>query len=96
MKRMALYGLLLALTVGNAGCCFLGCGSRVQRSHQGGFFGHGGCRHGNGCNGGCPGGNGGDACADGSGGMGATVTYPYYTTRGPRDFFACNPGHPHN
>ena len=20
------------------------------------------------------------------------VTYPYYTTRGPRDFLACNPG----
>jgi hypothetical protein len=94
MKRMALFGLLLALTVGNAGCCFLGCGGRVQRSHHGGCMGH------RGCNGGCPGGNGGcpggDACADGSGGMPATVTYPYYTTRGPRDFFACNPGHPHN
>ena len=31
-----------------------------------------------------------------AGGMGATVAYPYYTTRGPRDWFACDPGHPRN
>ena len=24
------------------------------------------------------------------------VAYPYYTTRGPRDYFACNPGYPRN
>lgn len=82
MKRMALFALLLAMTVGNAGCCFLGCG-KVHRT---------GCR---GCGAGACQGGGGYACDEGAG-AGATVTYPYYTTRGPRDFFACNPGHPSN
>lgn len=30
-----------------------------------------------------------------SGPPAAHVTYPYYTTRGPRDYFSCD-GYPHN
>jgi hypothetical protein len=63
------------------GCCHDGCGSSC-----GGYDSCGGC-------GGC------DSCVAGgpnssSGGMmagGGSVTYPYYTTRGPRDYLASNP-----
>lgn len=67
--------------------------------------GHNGCRSGYGCHNGCgphgcgPGGcnpYGAYGCGDqnynfNSGPPTGQVAYPYYTTRGPRDFLMCNP-----
>ncbi len=84
MKNFAWFALLLAVVTANSGGCCMG-GGKVQRMHAGG------------CRGACnTGGGNGAACNDGSAGMSGHITYPYYTTRGPRDFFACNPGSPSN
>ena len=94
MKRVMLC-LVAALVIGaNIGCCGGGCGLFGKGCGAGGG---GGCGA-DGCGaGGCR------ACAHDAG-MGqyggpatGAVTYPYYTTRGPRDFLAKNPRtQPHN
>lgn len=106
MKYLAILGLLATLVVGSTGCsmmqkcglCDGGCDA----------CGSGACMDGACANGACWGngnGYGDDGCyGDGSGRRGrrnngltsGTVAYPYYTTHGPRDYFACNPGYPRN
>jgi len=81
---------------GPAGCSAPGCGPLGG----GGCFnggGHGpgpGYYYGGGAMAGCGPGPG-PGCGPG-GPPSAQVTYPYYTVRGPRDFFACDPGYPRN
>ncbi|HUY32262.1 MAG TPA: hypothetical protein VMV69_05740 [Pirellulales bacterium] len=79
--------------------CREGCGDGCEQGcrHRCGLFANRGCGifgH-RGCGGQCgPGGQGGydDGAAYGGGGPpSAQVTYPYYTTRGPRDFLSDNP-----
>jgi len=85
MKRAA-FGLLLAAIVSSStGCCVI---DRLFHCNGGG------CGGGNG--GGCSscGGEyqqGGYADAGPPGPPSAQVTYPYYTTRGPRDYLTSNP-----
>ncbi|HEV3022096.1 MAG TPA: hypothetical protein VGX76_06500 [Pirellulales bacterium] len=93
MKRTIIAALLI-VTVGlSAGCCNCGqhrlCGRRAG-CRQGcglfanrgcGIFGHPGC--------GARGGSDDGAVVGGP--PTAQVTYPYYTTRGPRDFLQDNP-----
>jgi hypothetical protein len=93
MKRLAMLSLLGAMVIGSIGCS---CGQRLLG--RGGSSGcdSGACDDGSGGrgrHGRRDGGNGGDGSG---GGMAPTVAYPYYTTRGPRDFFACDPGYPRN
>jgi len=93
MKRTIIAALLVALMGLGSGCCNCGqhrlCGQRRCRQgcRQGlfanrgcGIFGHPGC----------PAGGYDDGAAYG-GPQTAQVTYPYYTTRGPRDFLADSP-----
>jgi hypothetical protein len=74
---------------GRWGACRQGCGPFAHHgcglfANRGcGIFGHPGC--------GARNGNGYDEGAMNGGPMTAQVTYPYYTTRGPRDFLAENP-----
>lgn len=92
MKR-ALLAALVAVTLGSStGCCIF---DRLFCCHGGCPTGH--CGH---ADGGCT------SCGDGYAGYGGfrgrnaakyagpatgTVTYPYYTNRGPRDFLAQDP-----
>ena len=101
MKRM-MFALLIATMVGtSSGCCILDrlfcrpCAGGACGAGGGGGHGGGGCStcgpilgHGRHAGGGHGGGGGEDMYA--GQGMGATA-YPYYTTRGPRDFLAKNP-----
>ncbi len=105
MKRAA-FGLLLAVVVtSSTGCCVIdrlfhcnrgigggGCSSGCDSGYGGGPGG--GCSSCGG-QGGYAGeglhGGGGYADAGPPGPPSAQVTYPYYTTRGPRDFLASNP-----
>jgi hypothetical protein len=95
MKRTMMAALLVILVGLASGCCNCGqhrlCGRRAG-CRQGcglfanrgcGIFGHHGCGNGYG--------NGYDDGAMAGGPTTAQVTYPYYTTRGPRDFLAENP-----
>ena len=88
MRRLIL-GLMLVVTVAaTTGCC---CGGRPAC----GLFGGCGLCKSDGCGGaGCENGCG-DCCGTDPGQYGgpatAAVAYPYYTTRGPRDFLAKNP-----
>jgi hypothetical protein len=97
MKRVLLSICALALIVTSVGCA---CNCNKCRPQRGGL-------HGNACGPqGCgPGGCGPGGCGllgqNGGGGHGhgkqvmpsgaAGVAYPYYTTRGPRDFLSANP-----
>jgi hypothetical protein len=81
----------------NTCCGYPGCGPACGAGGCGPACGPGGCGPGGCGNGGCLGCNDGGATEgmdDGSAYAGppsAGVTYPYYTTRGPRDFLAKNP-----
>src|SRR5438105_3545986 len=95
MKRVLFSICALALVVTSIGCATCNCNRcRAQRQACGpGLFGRlhgdgGGLanRGGRGTYGGGGGGYYGDA-----GPATATVAYPYYTVRGPRDFLAKNP-----
>lgn len=105
MKRVLFSICALALIVTSLGCATCNCNRcRAQRQACGpGLVGR---LHGDPCGNGLCGrlhGNGGGLCnrgAYGGGGNGyygdpgpatATVAYPYYTLRGPRDFLAKNP-----
>ncbi len=89
MKRLALLALL-GVVVAGTGCstCNTGCDSGCGR----GLFNRSACRGDGRGDGRRGGGDGGDGMAQAA----PTVAYPYYTTRGPRDFFACDPGYPRN
>lgn len=78
---------------GQCGNCQPGFIGRLFGNHGCGIFGHPGCRacggHGcNLCNGNGPNGEDGPAAGGPPGGQ---IVYPYYTTRGPRDFLSDNP-----
>lgn len=96
MKRIMMAGLALVMLLGSVGCvntCRQCDGGR--QSLLGGHHGRQGdpCRDGL-CNrnGGRGAGGGGAYGAGGAGGVGAaTVAYPYYTVRAPRDFLDSNP-----
>jgi hypothetical protein len=100
MKRLLLAAMLAACLGSSTGCCILdrvfgcpiGCGPYSGPRHTA----YGACDQMGGCGGcgacaGCAGfGNTGGYVAQ-SGPLSAQVAYPYYTTRGPRDFLAKNP-----
>jgi len=69
-----------------ATACGGGCNMYIDPACQGGpCRGRGGMAHGRGC---------GPCCGDppfDPGPAGGAITYPYYTTRGPRDFLASSP-----
>lgn len=111
MKYLAMLGLLAVLVVGGTGCSALQkcglCDSGCDMCGDGACMGD--CMNGACMNGACQPQNGLGECYGGRGlgagrGFGSrrggpqsgTVAYPYYTTRGPRDYFACNPGYPSN
>lgn len=99
MKRLLALALLATVVAGGVGCkshCHKGCGDSCgPLTHFGGGLASGGGHHGH--HGRRGGGYGGDATAQGAGGpMGGQVAYPYYTNRGPRDYFAKDPGYPSN
>ena len=92
MKRVFLLVGAVALIVTSIGCA----GNKCKNCNQ---CGNGGCGPG-GCFAGRGGHFGGGAGGGGPGGPGGayaggpptpTVVYPYYTTRGPRDFLDANP-----
>lgn len=112
MKRLLMLTLLAVMLANSTGCCVLDrlfcCRRGGCCDPCGGGCGPvgGGCGP---CGGGCydsgplcpscgpGGGNGGNGGMYGGGGpQSAQVAYPYYTTRGPRDFYANNPGYPRN
>ena len=82
MKRLAILALLGVMAAG-AGCnsCSNTCNNTRDR-----LFGSRRSQQG----------GQGEVCDQGQGQAAPTVAYPYYTTRGPRDFFACDPGYPRN
>ena len=96
MKHLLLAALVATLVGANTGCCLLdrlacrtreypvnlgrgACGPNCNRC---GPLGHGGLGGG---------GIAGHKAAKYAGPATGAVTYPYYTTRGPRDFLAANP-----
>lgn len=99
MKRTFFAALVAAIVTSSSGCCIMDrmfqcggcCGSAAA---------YGGCDSCGGGYGGCDSGGGCDSCGGGGYGgpemvnsgppVGAS-TYPYYTTRGPRDYLARNP-----
>lgn len=106
MKRLMFLAVVAAMLSFNSGCylldrvfnCHHGCGA--------GHGGSAACDSCESCGGGCATGNCGSGCAScglgqhgGRGdyasgpddSMGGMVSYPYYTTRGPRDFLAKSP-----
>lgn len=90
MKRLLASAFVAALVAGGVGCKSSQCndcgsGHRGHAAHRGQGLGHHGKRNT----------NGGPQMGDG-GGPAAQVAYPYYTTRGPRDYFANDPGYPSN
>lgn len=98
MTRFLMAGLALVMMAAGSGCVNT---CRQCNNCKPGLFGHHGGHggHGDACrnglcnrNGGGGGGNGGGAGAGGYGGPGgASVAYPYYTVRAPRDFLSPNP-----
>lgn len=99
MKRLLLAVGLATVLGASSGCCLIdrlfhcrpcgpydSCGPGPGFDH-GGFGGGGPCMNGC-CAGGPPGSS---AYAGPPGPPTGAVTYPYYTTRGPRDFLAVNP-----
>lgn len=104
MKRAA-FGLLIAVVVASStGCCLIDrlfhCNSGCGGCSSQGCYDE--CYEGGPCSGGYGYGGGGGGCGCGHGGGGyadagppgppsAQVTYPYYTTRGPRDYLAARP-----
>ncbi len=100
MKRPWLALCLATVMVANVGCCLSRCGSPCSscgtpnchdcRNEGPECGGHGcGIRGALAARGRCADG----ACEDGPAGPpAATVSYPYYTVRGPRDFLSSNPG----
>lgn len=85
-------GINLARRGGCSGCqqCGHGGGHMLGHGMHGGGMGHGGMGHG-----GMAGGMGGHhqsrTYTGPQGPTGGQVAYPYYTTRGPRDFLIDNP-----
>lgn len=102
MKRLLALALLATVVAGGVGCKshgHKGCGdgSCGPMTHFGGGVASGGGHHGHHGLHGRRGGGGENASAQGAGGaMGGQVAYPYYTNRGPRDYFAKDPGYPSN
>ena len=100
MKRLMLLAVVAAMLSLNSGCylldhifgCHNGCGP-VHGSACGDSCGSDCCGGGCGGYGGC--GLGGHGLAGNTSGpddsIGGVVTYPYYTTRGPRDYLAKTP-----
>ena len=104
MKRLMLLAVVAAMLSLNSGCylldhifaCHNGCGPAHGCDSCGDCCG-GGCA--TGCGVGCGGcgscGLGGHGLAGNTSGpddsIGGVVTYPYYTTRGPRDYLAKSP-----
>jgi hypothetical protein len=102
MKRAIIMLMAAGLLAGATGCtCPHGrCGTGLingscQDAPEDCASCRGGCRNGN-----CASGYGDGSAASGAGGgqgapnlgpPSAAVTYPYYTVRGPRDYFARNP-----
>lgn len=86
MKRYGFAALAVAMMICSVGCTGLrrgGCGPGGC-GIGGGHGGHGG----GGCSSCGAGGGYGEMAPDYSG---ANVAYPYYTTKGPRDYFLNNP-----
>lgn len=97
MKRFVLSLCALALIVTSVGCVTCSCDNCRQRRFQNQCreFGGGRCGH-QGCGPQCrlgQGGHGGGLCGSHQAAPigAASVGYPYYTLRGPRDFLDANP-----
>ena len=80
---------LIVAAVGCSPCDCRRCGGPHAGRHGG--LGHGGFAHGGGPGGGIGGGGGAYGSQYAPGPQTPTVVYPYYTTRGPRDFLSANP-----
>ncbi|PQO26441.1 hypothetical protein [Blastopirellula marina] len=76
MKRIALLAAVTAMTVGSVGCHHIGANP---------------CRNPTSVSAPPAAADGAGAAAMGAGGYSPEVTYPYYTTRGPRDFLNPHP-----
>ncbi len=103
MKRTFLAALVATIVTSSSGCCLMDrifhcggcCGPAAAYggcdSCGGGYGGCDSCGggYGGGCDG-CDGGYGGPEVIDSGPQVGASA-YPYYTTRGPRDYLTRNP-----